>query len=45
MTSSYPRVVGCCKRLDLLCPDELGYVQADPNELLFQITPCTNRQG
>jgi DNA replication protein DnaC len=33
------RVVGRYGRLDLLCPDELGYVQIDPRgaELLFQI--------
>jgi DNA replication protein DnaC len=33
------RVVGRYSRLDLLCLDELGYVQADPRgaELLFQI--------
>ena len=33
------RVVGRCARLDLLLPDELGYVQVDPRgaELLFQI--------
>ena len=33
------RVVGRCGRLDLLCLDELGYVQIDRRgaELLFQI--------
>ncbi len=39
------RVVGRYGRLDLLCLDELGYVQIDPRgaELLFQIITRTRR--